>query len=166
LNKIGTILYFLTLSVSQVLFPRVIEAVARNSHPGRLLLISAGTICFLCAGAIVVFALVPRLLVLVLFGPTFLDAVPFIPVMGFVGLALALDNLLVQFLMAVHDRVFVPILGLACVLQAVLIAVNHGGFGAVVVDVLIATAALLAGLVVRSLLLLPRLRPEMLSERA
>ena len=164
LNKIGTILYFLTLSVSQVLFPRVIEAVARNSHPGRLLLISAGTICFLCAGAIVVFAVVPRLLVLVLFGPTFLDAVPFIAVMGFVGLALALDNLLIQFLMAVHDRLFVPILGLACLTQAVLIVLNHNGPGAIVADVLIATYALLVGLVIRALLLMPKLRPEMLAE--
>ena len=30
LNKIGTIMYFLTLSVSQVLFPRVVEAVAKE----------------------------------------------------------------------------------------------------------------------------------------
>jgi O-antigen/teichoic acid export membrane protein len=33
LNKIGTILFFLTLSVSQVLFPRVVEAVAKEQHP-------------------------------------------------------------------------------------------------------------------------------------
>src|SRR6185312_8518188 len=42
LNKIGTILFFLTLSVSQVLFPRVVEAVAKGQNPGRLLLASAG----------------------------------------------------------------------------------------------------------------------------
>ena len=39
LNKIGTILFFLTLSVSQVLFPRVVEAVAKEQHPGRILLL-------------------------------------------------------------------------------------------------------------------------------
>ncbi|HZK75229.1 MAG TPA: oligosaccharide flippase family protein, partial [Clostridia bacterium] len=38
LNKIGTILFFLTLSVSQVLFPRVVEAVAKEQHPGRILI--------------------------------------------------------------------------------------------------------------------------------
>ncbi|HYM67899.1 MAG TPA: oligosaccharide flippase family protein, partial [Patescibacteria group bacterium] len=51
LNKIGTILYFLTISVSQVLFPRVVEAVAKDLHPGRILLYSAGILCTLGAGA-------------------------------------------------------------------------------------------------------------------
>src|SRR4029077_7821186 len=49
LNKIGTILYFLTLSVSQVLFPRVVEAVAKAQHPGRILLSSAGILTALGA---------------------------------------------------------------------------------------------------------------------
>src|SRR2546423_15601712 len=51
LNKIGTILFFLTLSVSQVLFPRVAEAVAKEGPPGPILLSSAGTLTLLRAGA-------------------------------------------------------------------------------------------------------------------
>src|SRR2546423_10291540 len=60
LNKIGTILFFLTLSVSQVLFPRVVEAVAKEEHPGRLLLSSAGLLTLLGAGALLVFFVLPR----------------------------------------------------------------------------------------------------------
>src|SRR6266700_5932399 len=63
LNKIGTILYFLTLIVSQVLFPRVVEAVAKEEHPGRILLYSAGLLTLLGAGALLVFGLVPGLVV-------------------------------------------------------------------------------------------------------
>ena len=164
LNKIGTILYFGTMSVSQVIFPRVVEAVATNGRPGRLLLLSAGLLCTLGAGALLVFAVAARLLVLVLYGAGFEDAIPYVFLVGLIGLGLSLSNLLVQFLMAVHDRVFVPILAGACVLEAVLIVAFHNAVGQVVLSVLTAILVLLAGLTVRSLVLLPRLRQEMVAE--
>jgi O-antigen/teichoic acid export membrane protein len=164
LNKIGTILYFLTLSVSQVLFPRVVEAVATRRHPGRLLLMSGGIMSMLGGGAILVFGAVPGLVVGLLYGPRFHAAEPYILAVGFIGLGLSLDNLLVQFFMAVHDRVFVPILAAACVVQVLLIVAFHGGVGQIVMDVLVAIFGLLAALALRCLLLLPRLRPEMLDE--
>src|SRR5260370_14011516 len=86
-NKIGTILFFLTLSVSQVLFPRVVEAVAKEQNPGRILLQSAGILAALGAGALLVFAVVPGLVVGVLFGPSFSDAQPFVFSVGVIGLA-------------------------------------------------------------------------------
>ncbi|MGH7776471.1 MAG: lipopolysaccharide biosynthesis protein [Candidatus Dormibacterales bacterium] len=157
LNKIGTIIYFLTVSVSQVLFPRVVEAIAQNHHPGRLLLMSAGIMALLGAGAIAVFGLAPALVVDKLFGSSFQDAVPFVLPVGFIGLALSLDNLLVQFFMAAHDRVFVPLLAAACVLQPVLIVTFHSGVRAIVLDELVALLVLLAVLSGRCLLILPGL---------
>ena len=164
LNKIGTILYFLTLSVSQVLFPRVVEAVAREQHPGRLLLSSAGLLCTLGAGALLVFAVVPQVVVGILFGPSFRDAVPLVFPVGLIGLALALDNLLVQFFMAVHDRIFMPILALGVVFEGGLIVLFHANVGQVVLDVLVALAALLALLSLRCYVLLPGLRAESVAE--
>jgi O-antigen/teichoic acid export membrane protein len=166
LNKIGTILYFLTLSVSQVLFPRVVEAVATDEHPGRLLLLSAGIMSALGAGSLLVFGVVPWLVVRVLFGPAFDVTTPFILPMGVIGLALSLNNLLIQFFMAVHDRWFVPILAAGCALEAALIVSNHAGFGNVVVDVLATLILLLVALAIRAFLLIPRLRPEMVAEPA
>ena len=164
LNKIGTILYFLTLSVSQVLFPRVVEAVAKAQNPGRILLSSAGLLALLGAGALLVFAVVPGLVVGVLFGPRFSDATPFVFAVGVIGLALSLDNLLVQFFMAVHDRVFVPILFAACIAEAVLIVLFHARVGQVVLDVLASLVGLLILLSARCYLLLPTLRPESVAE--
>ena len=164
LNKIGTILYFLTLSVSQVLFPRVVEAVAKNQNPGRILLSSAGILCALGACALLVFAAVPGLVVGVLFGPSFSDAVPFVLPVGVIGLALALDNLLVQFFMAVHDRVFVPILVSGVVAEAGLIVQFHDRVGQVVVDVLVSLVGLLVLLGIRCYVLLPKIRPESIAE--
>ena len=164
LNKIGTILYFLTLSVSQVLFPRVVEAVARNAHPGRLLAMSAALMCGLGACALVVFGLLPNLVVNILFSAQFRDGGPYVFKIGVVGLAISLINLLVQFLMAVHDRVFMPLLAFGVALLVGLIVTFHHDVGSVVGDVLGANLVLLALLIVRVLLLIPRLRPEMVVE--
>jgi O-antigen/teichoic acid export membrane protein len=164
LNKIGTIMFFLTLSVSQVLFPRVVEAVAKEQHPGRILLSSAGILVALGGGAILVFAAVPGLVVGILFGSAFRDATPYVFAVGIIGLALSLDNLLVQFFMAVHDRVFVPILALAVVAEGGLIFLFHARVGQIVVDVLVALIGLLVLLTIRCYVLLPTLHAESLAE--
>ena len=77
---------------------------------------------------------------------------------------LALDNLLVQFFMAVHDRVFVPILAAGVVLEGVLIFLFHARVGQVVMDVLVALLALLVLLGIRCYVLLPTLRAESVAE--
>ncbi|HET7467073.1 MAG TPA: oligosaccharide flippase family protein [Candidatus Dormibacteraeota bacterium] len=164
LNKIGTILYFLTLSVSQVLFPRVVEAVAKEQHPGRILLYSAGILTLLGSGALLVFGVLPGLVVGILFGPSFRDAVPYVFAVGVIGLALSLDNLLVQFFMAVHDRVFLPILALGVVAEGGAIVLFHSGVGQVVGDVVAALVGLLVLLAIRCYLLLPTLRASSLAE--
>ena len=164
LNKIGTILYFLTLSVSQVLFPRVVEAVAKEEHPGRILLSSAGLLSLLGAGALLVFGVVPGLVVGVLFGPSFSDAVPYVFPVGVIGLALSLNNLLVQFFMAVHDRVFLPILAAGVIAEGALIVLFHATVGQVVLDVVLALLGLLVLLSVRCYLLLPTLHASSLRE--
>ena len=112
------------------------------------------------------FGAVPWLVVRVLFGPAFDVTTPFILPVGVIGLALSLVNLLVQFFMAVHDRWFVPILATGCALEAGLVVANHDGFGNVVADVLVALVLLLVALFVRALILVPRLRPEMVAEPA
>ena len=159
LNKIGTILYFLTLSVSQVLFPRVVEAIATNNHPGRLLFTSAAIMSVLGFGALLVFAVVPHLVVGLLFGPAFHDAEPYLLFVGVIGLALSLNNLLVQFFMAAHDWWFVPLLAVGVAAMVTAIVGNHPNVGAVVMDVLITLLALLAVLTLRVILLLPNLHP-------
>jgi O-antigen/teichoic acid export membrane protein len=162
LNKIGTIVFFGTLSVSQVLFPRVVEAVATGRrHPGLLLLLSAGLITLLGLGAIGIFALAPGLVVGKLFGPQFRAAQDYLIPIGFFGLGLSLNNLLVQFYMAVNDRFFIPVVAGGCALEATLVTLFHASVGQVVTDVVVAMWTLLAALIIRSLFLIPRLRPEM-----
>ena len=159
LNKIGTILYFLTVSVSQVMFPRVVEALASNNHPGRLLGVSAALMGLLGAGALLVFGLLPGLVVRLLFGASFGDGQNYVFLIGVIGLALSLSNLLVQFSMAAHDPWFIPLLAGAVLMLTLSIVYYHAGVGAVVTDVLGTMLTLLATLTIRLLFLLPRLKP-------
>jgi O-antigen/teichoic acid export membrane protein len=160
LNKIEVIIYYGTLSVSQVLFPRVVEAIATRRHPARLLLLSGGLMTALGLGAVLVFGVTRGLVASLLFGPQFSSAQPYVLAVGFIGLGLSLSNLLVQFLMAVHDRVFIPILAVACVVLVALIATFHASLAQIVTDVLITIFGLLAVLSVRCLVLLPGLVSE------
>jgi O-antigen/teichoic acid export membrane protein len=160
LNKIEVIIYYGTLSVSQVLFPRVVEAISTRRHPGRLLLLSGGLMTMLGLGAMVVFGLTRGLVASVLYGAAFASAQPYVLAVSFIGLGLSLDNLLVQFLVAVHDRVFTWMLAVACACLVGLIAVFHAGLTQIVVDVMVTIYGLLATLGVRCLLLLPRLHSE------
>ncbi|HYR54372.1 MAG TPA: hypothetical protein VEQ13_05555, partial [Methylomirabilota bacterium] len=70
----------------------------------------------------------------------------------------------VQFFMAVHDRVFLPILGLGVVAEGVGIVLFHANVGQVVADVVVTLVALLVLLTVRCYLLLPTLRASSLGE--
>ena len=103
--------------------------------------------------------MVPGLVVRLLFGPAFIDATHYIFLVGVIGLALSLNNLLIQFFMAAHDRWFIPILWSAVVMLGLAVSLYHGGVGDVVTDVLGTMLALLAALTVRLLILLPRLQP-------
>ncbi|MBO0687207.1 MAG: hypothetical protein J2P45_28995, partial [Candidatus Dormibacteraeota bacterium] len=156
--------YALTLSVSQVLFPRVVEALSTGRHPGRLLLLSGALITVIGLCALAAFGVAPGLVVRVLFGPSFQDAQPLVLLMGVWGLALSVGNLVIQFLMAVRDRAFVPILAGACALQPLLITLFHDSVRQVVLDVLVSVLLLLATLLVRAALLMRELRPEMVIE--
>ena len=166
LNKIEVIVYYGTLSVSQVLFPRVVEAIASRRHPGRLLLLSGGLMTVLGIGAIAIFGVTRGLVASLLFGPQFSAAQPYVLAVSCIGLGLSLNNLLVQFLMALHDRLFIPILGGACLLLVGLIASFHGGLTPIVIDVTLTIYALLLALSLRCALLLHRHQPEVASQDA
>jgi len=159
LNKVAGIVFFLTLSVSQVMFPRVVEAARAGRHPGRLLLLSGLLLCLLALVPLAAFTGQPRLLVSALFGPTFEDAAPLMPLAGLIGLGLSLDNLLIQLFVALRDRWFIPVLLGGCGLEAALISLHHQGIRAVALDVLLAVSILLLLLAARALLLLGRRGP-------
>ncbi len=149
LNKIGTIIYFITWSVSQVMFPRVVEARNRGRDPRPLLLASVAIVTAIgLAGAAIFFA-DPRFVVALLFGNAFVAAAPLVPIAGLIGLSLSLDNLLVNYFLSIHDNAFVPLLAMGCLCQVLLISLFHHSLSQVVFSELSATLVLLTALAVR-----------------
>ncbi len=156
LNRVSTIVLMLTVSVGQVLFPRVVDAVARNVHPGRLLAVSTILVCGLGSAAVLVLTAEAPLVVRVLFGPGFGPAIKLVGWAALAGMVLSVVNLLTQFLMAVGDRMLVPLLTVGAAAEAALIAIWHSGPAAVVVDVLSVDAGLGCLLAVSALIVLRR----------
>ena len=166
LNKIETIIFFGTLSVSQVLYPRVVEAIHHNTHPGRLLALSGAIILAMGLAALGIFAVAPRLIVTILYGERFISAARYMVPIGLIGLALSLINLLVYFFMAAHDRLFMPLLAAGVAIEGVLIFLFHHNLTQVISDVLVALWLLLVALAIRCLLLLPHLQPHRSDDEA
>jgi len=142
INKTAALVFFLTLSVSQVLFPRVVRSINTSQSPGHLLLGSVSLLVGIGGAGTLAMGLQPGLLIAILYGPAFASAVPYVFIAGLIGLALSVDNLLVQFLMAAHDLFFIPILVVGCVAELFLIAEFHGNVGQVVASVLTPAAAM------------------------
>ena len=152
LNKLGSIVYFLTLGVSQVMFPKVVAAAAGPDRR-RVLLQSTGVLFLLAALPMAAFAAAPSAAVRTLFGPGFAAAVPLAPLAGLIGFGVSCVNLAVQFFVAVRDRWFIPLLVSGCALEVVLIAARHEDVAAIVRGVLVAIFTLLLLLVIRAALL-------------
>jgi hypothetical protein len=66
--------------------------------------------------------------------------------------------------MAVHDRLFLPILAAGVIAEGSLIVLFHANVGQVVFDVLVSLLALLVLLTIRCYVLLPTLHAESLAE--
>jgi hypothetical protein len=115
-------------------------------------------------GALLIFGIAPGLVVGLLYGPAFTDARPYVVAAGVIGLTVSLNNLLVQFFMAVGDKWFIPILIGGCVVEAMAIALFHAGVGQVVGDVLVSLLVLVSALGFRSYLLLRKLDAKGLDE--
>ena len=105
------------------------------------------------------FAVLPGVVVETLFGSNFREAIPYVFEVGLIGLVLSIDNLLIQFFMAMHDRLFVPMLAAGCIGESVLIVCFHATIGQVLTDVLGSLVALLVLLSVRAYSLASTFKP-------
>src|SRR2546423_4118808 len=138
------------------MFSRVVEAMAKGAYSGRLLLLSAGIVAVLAGSALIAFSMAASVVQSV-FYPAYPSARNLLLLAGLIGAALSLNSLLVQFLMAADEPSFMYLLGIGCVVQAMLIKLNHGDLGAILIDVLGTLILLLVVLSIRCWLLLPKL---------
>jgi O-antigen/teichoic acid export membrane protein len=108
MSLLGKIIFFGTISISAVMFPKVAASHARGDRAHRTVNLSLAMV--LAAGGLVVafYFLFPNLTVsLLLRKPEYQGVAPYLGVFGLAMLGLALANILVYYFVAVHRRRFV-----------------------------------------------------------
>jgi O-antigen/teichoic acid export membrane protein len=139
---LGRVIYFLGLTVAQVMFPEVATLHARDEPHFHVVDLSLMMLGALAVFLIFVYAVVPDL-VLLPFGASFEPVRPYLWQFASALGLLAIANLVINYFLSIGSVRFVLPLIVACALEPILIALHHSGPGAIL-QMVIVTMALLA----------------------
>ncbi|GAB3572644.1 oligosaccharide flippase family protein [Spirosoma luteolum] len=148
LSMIGRVVYFATWSVVMVLFPKVVEQQQQGLPTGHLFWGSLGIVGAISGVIVAGCALLPDLIVRILFGPPYLAVAPYLWQYALATSLFALANVFVYYHLSLDRRRPVWLSGMAGLLQIGLIMVWHGSFQAIIADQLVAMLVFLLVLVV------------------
>jgi len=130
MSLLGKILFFGTISVSAVMFPRVAALHAEGKSALKLVDLSLGLVLAIGGAITAVYWLFPRIVIVVLLRhKDFLDIAPYIGIFGLAMLGLALANVLVYYFIAVHRRRFVFGILVGAVAFVGLLGYRHADLG-------------------------------------
>jgi O-antigen/teichoic acid export membrane protein len=121
---VGRIIFMVTTSITTVMFAQVATRFSHRAPTGRVLAASSVSVAAISGAILVAFAVAPGL-VLWPFGSGFGHAARYLPLFGGAMTMLSLANLLVNYLVAVHDARFVFVVLLADLAELVLISLFH-----------------------------------------
>jgi O-antigen/teichoic acid export membrane protein len=124
-SKLGLILYFATLSISQVMFPKVSELYKKKKEHKHLLYKSLLINIIVIIPATIAFYLFPKLIINSLFGSKFLEAVPYVGPFAVIISLFSLIYIIVFYMLSINKKRFLYILLFFNVLQIVLITLFH-----------------------------------------
>jgi len=139
-SALGKLVIMATASITGVMFSRVTSLEARGLPGDRTLKASAGMVALVTIATVLIFGIAPGL-VLLPFGPAFAAAAPYLPVFAVASGLFSLASLLCNYLLAVHDQRFVPVLGAAGIGEVTAIWNFHANLWQVITAVLVVGAA-------------------------
>jgi O-antigen/teichoic acid export membrane protein len=140
-SVLGRVVYFLGLTISQVMFPEVATLHARDEPHFHVVDLSLGLLAAVAIGLTVVYALVPGL-VLLPFGSAFTPVRPYLWPFALALGMLAIVNLFITYFLSIGKARFAVPLVLACILETALIATFHSGPGQILWMVVASMSAL------------------------
>ncbi|HEV3231320.1 MAG TPA: oligosaccharide flippase family protein [Candidatus Dormibacteraeota bacterium] len=129
MSLLGKILFFGTVSVSAVMFPRVAALHAEGGRAHRTVDLSLGLVAALGGAVVAFYAILPGVAIRLLVGAGYLPISGYLGLFGLAMLGLALANVLVYYFVAVHQRRFVLGLLVGGVAFAVLLSRLHANLG-------------------------------------
>jgi len=144
-SVLGRVVYFLGLTISQVMFPEVATLHAKDEPHYHVVDLSLALLAAVAVGLTIVYALVPGI-VLLPYGAAFNPVRPYLwPFALALGL-LAIVNLFTTYLLSIGSARFaVPLIG-ACAIETALITIFHGSAAQILEMVLLTVGALAASL--------------------
>jgi O-antigen/teichoic acid export membrane protein len=143
LAVIGRTVLFVSASVAAVMFPKAAAAHERGERTTAVVLQALLGVAALSASAEIVFLLVPRTVIQVLFhNPKLLTVANQLVWYGLAMLMLALAQTLISYFLSIGSRLFVVAVVSCCVFQATLIVVRHATVEDLVQAVVIANTVL------------------------
>ncbi|MFN2462355.1 MAG: hypothetical protein ABR573_00445 [Candidatus Dormibacteria bacterium] len=156
MSLLGKILFFGTISVSAVMFPRVAALHAQGKSAHSVVNISLAAV--LAAGMVVVAAyfLVPDLVIRLMLGAQYVQIGRNLGIYALAMLGLAIANVLVYYFVAVHRRRYMIVMGLGALLFFGGIATFHSDFSQFTVTVTVAINAMAVALLAMYLVEHPR----------
>ena len=161
MSLLGKVLFFGTISISAVMFPRVAALHAQGKNPHSVVNLSLAAV--LAAGMIVVAAyfLAPNLVIHLMLGNQYQQIGRSLGIYALAMLGLAIANVLVYYFVAVHRRRYMVVMGLGALVFFGGIARFHADFTEFTITVTAAIDSMAVALLVMYLLEHPaRRRPD------
>ena len=140
-SLIGKILFFGSLSISQVMFPKLVELKSKNQVSKKLFYKSLALISSLLIFALIICFLFPELIIKILFGKSFLPASGLIAPFGLFMALISLIYLTSLYHLSVNKHSFIYILFSALILESALIYFIHTSLLQIVLTISIITFA-------------------------
>lgn len=151
LSLFGKIIFFATLSISMVMFPKVLELSSENKGSLSLLLKSIFIALFLGLSASLFYFLVPKFIINLLFGEEFLVISNLLWIFGMVMTIFSVCYLISLYNMALHRTSFLYFIILFNVLEIFLISLFHSSLEQIIIILMILMTSLLIILIIYTL---------------
>jgi O-antigen/teichoic acid export membrane protein len=159
LSILGKIVVFASLAIIGVMFPKVASRHRRNERHSHLLGYALLVVFAISGLIVIVYFLVPKLIIGILFGSSYLAIAPYLGLFGLVSLLIALANVFVNYYLAIRQTGCVPFLLIVAAAQTGLIWWLHGSLAQVVWVMMGSMTLLVAGLAVYYPVVAARPRP-------
>ena len=131
-SKLGLILFFATLSISQVMFPKVSELHKKKKEHKPLLYKSMLISLLIIIPAIIIFYLFPKIIVNILFGSEFFPIIPYVGSFSVIIGLFSLIYIITFYMLSINKKRFLYILLSFNVLQIALINMFHSSISQVI----------------------------------
>lgn len=141
---LGKTMFYLPSAFALAVFPMVSESIAVEGDSFKILDKALLFTVFICAGALILFALLPEKIIGLLYGPRFYAGAAYLKYYGSAMALLSALSIIISFNLARGKTFFMYSLAAGCVLIVGLLNIFHSGIGEILTSILAVFFALTA----------------------